>query len=80
MNRRIFKEANLFKDVVILPFVDEPAYTVLKTVAMCSFMVHSFFYSRSKRKERISARLGDFRAPQTPIEKVYGIFLCLPSE
>ena len=39
MNRRIFKEANLFKDVVILPFVDGHSYSVLKTIAMCVFMV-----------------------------------------
>lgn len=41
MNRRIFKEANLFKDVVILPFLDEHKYSVLKTVAMCGFMTSS---------------------------------------
>ncbi|KAG0565646.1 hypothetical protein KC19_7G003900 [Ceratodon purpureus] len=39
MNRRIFKEANLFKDVVILPFVDGRSYSVLKTIAMCVFMI-----------------------------------------
>lgn len=39
MNAALKKEAEYFKDIVILPFMDHYDLVVLKTIAICEFGV-----------------------------------------
>lgn len=43
MNAAMKKEAEYFKDIVILPFMDRYELVVLKTTAICEYGVTHFF-------------------------------------